>query len=159
MSAEWDDYLEAVQALASVPDRHDGRRKRIAAQEAAAVEAARAQLAEALQRSDGWEQLARRAVATAEAKLVTSQVLLPDPAAAQQATAAPGGQLADAVRTAESDLAADLASLDAARREAARQAAEDAVRAAAAAVRRRQLITYGGIAVILVALVLVIAFG
>jgi hypothetical protein len=151
----WDDYLESVRALASMPGREQARRRRVGGDEAAAVAGAKAELAAQLRRCREWEQLAARTQVNAEGQLVQAKVLLPDPASAPPTPGGSPGELAEALLAAERDLAADLDGLTAARKAAARRAEDEAARAVARAARRRQLATYGGIA--LVVLVLLIA--
>jgi hypothetical protein len=151
----WEDYLESVQALASMPGREQARRRRVAGDEATAVAGAKAELASQLRRCREWEQLAARTQANAEGQLVHAKVLLPDPASAPPPPGGSPEQLAEALLAAERDLAADLGGLAAARKAADRRARDEAASAVARAARRRQLLTYGGIA--LVALVLLVA--
>jgi hypothetical protein len=157
MSTPWSDYLESVAALASMPGRERGRQERAAQDEAAAVGDARSELASRLAECREWEQAAARALATAEARLVSAQILLPDPAAGPPLPQGSPAELADAVAAAERDLDADLAGLAAARRAAARQAADDAARAARIARRKMLVLKYGGLALVVLAVVLAVA--
>jgi hypothetical protein len=157
MSAPWTDYLESVAALASMPGRERARHERAAQDEASAVGAARSELSSRLAQCREWEQTAARALATAEARLVSAQILLPDPAAGPPLPQGSPAELADAVAAAERDLDADLAGLADARRAAARHAADEAVRAARIARRRTLILKYGGLALVVLAIVLAVA--
>jgi hypothetical protein len=151
----WEDYLESVQALASMPGREQARRRRATGDEAEAVAGAKAKLAAELRQCREWEQLAARTQANAEGQLVHTKVLLPDPASAPSPPGGSPGELAEALLAAERDLSADLDGLAAARKAAARRAEDEAASAVARAARRRQMLIYGGIA--LLVLVLLIA--
>lgn len=157
----WEEYVGAVHGLGQLPELHDERRREAAAEEAATVGRAR-EAAEAQFRSgEEWTGQARRALTTAEARLVAAQVLVPDEASAlPPATGAPAA-LSKAVHQAEQELVTDLAGLQTARRRARENAIARAHRARELAARRRQIAIFAavGAVVVLAILGLAIAFG
>jgi hypothetical protein len=123
------------------------------------VERAQADLAAESHRCDAWSLQGRRAIATAEARLVAAQVLVPDHADTPAApTGSPAG-LAAVVQQTERELEADLAALHTARRRARQRAAEDARRAQERAAHRMAIIKFAviGGAVVVAILALAVA--
>jgi hypothetical protein len=130
----WNDYVGAVTELGQLPGRRDHLRGAASNVEQESYRRAQAELDAEARRCDAWDTQARRAIENAEAKLVSAQVLVPNPAEAPPATGSPA-ELAAAVRQAEQDLDADLASLTLARR----RAKDEAIKAALAAKQRAEL--------------------
>lgn len=153
----WTDYVESVRGLARLPELRDSRRHQAADEEKSVVARARAELDSRLRRCDEWETLSRRAIATAEARMVAAKVLLPDEASTPPPPNAPPEELVAQLKVSERELDTDLASLEAARRRARSRAAEDAAREAALAARRKMMITFVAISVALVLAILVLA--
>lgn len=130
----WNDYVGAVEKLGQLPAHRDGLRGAASQAEQHAYQRAQAELDDEARRCEVWDTQARRAIENAEAKLVSAQVLVPDPAGGALPTGSPE-ELAAAVRQAEQDLDADLASLTLARR----RAKDEAIKAALAAKHRAEL--------------------
>jgi len=153
----WDEYVEAVRGLGGLPALLDERSRQATAEEQAAARRARSTLDADQRRCDEWSLLARRAIATAEARMVAAQVLVPDPASGPAPMAGPPDELAATVQQAERELHADLAGLDIARRRARQRAIEDARRAAERAATRRAMIRFAVLGGLVVAAILAVA--
>jgi hypothetical protein len=153
----WSSYVDAVRSLGALPELRDERRRQATAEEEASVRRARERIEEELRRCEEWSTLARRAVGTAEARLVAAQVLVPDPAAAPPPPTGSPAELAALVERAQHEVEGDVAGLDAARRRSIQNAAARERRASELAARRKQLLMFAGVGAAVVLVIILIA--
>jgi len=157
----WDEYVDGVRNLGKLPGLRDERRRQATAEEEASVRRAKEAVEEELRRCEEWSAQARRAIGTAEAKLVKDQVLVPDPAAAPPRPGGTPAELAALVQRTGHELEADLASLDSARRRAHQNRLARERRAAELAARRKAILifTAAGAVVVLAIIALAVLAG
>lgn len=152
----WSSYVDAVGQLARLPERGDHLRGRATAAEQETYRRAQADLDAVTRQCAAWNDEVRRALETAEAKLVQANILLPDAAAATPLAGEPAA-LSNVLREAGRELDADLAGLELARR----RAKDDAQRAAFVAKQRadlrRGIVLFAGVGAVVVLAILVIA--
>lgn len=155
----WGEYVEAVRHLARMPELLDERRRQASADERAAAQHARAALDAALGRCEQWRAQARRAIATAEARLVAAHVLVPDPSSAPSVDYESPDPLVDEVDRLVRELDSAVVELQNTRRRMRLEAAEEAARRLRAAARRRRWIRSGVLASVVLAVLALAVVG
>lgn len=152
----WDAYAEAVYDLGQLPHSRDRRRAAASKAEKDAVNAARKARDAEIERTEEWQLLASRAANTAEARLVSEQVTVPDTTSAPM----PGGpppELATVLAQTEQELVTDIRGLNSARIRARDEAIRRARRAKELAERRRAITMFAAIGAAVVVALLVIS--
>jgi hypothetical protein len=151
----WDAYAEAVYDLGQLPHSRDKRRAAASKAEKDAVTQARRARDAEIERTEEWQMLAGRAANTAEARLVSEQVTVPDTTSAPM----PGGppaELAALLAQTERELVTDIRGLAGARVRAREAAIRRARRAKELAERRRAILKFAAIgAAVVVALIVI----
>jgi hypothetical protein len=157
---EWNDYLEAVRGLASLPDLVDERRRGAKEDEDAAIARAKAAQEAALNRCEEWRTYAKRALSTAEARLVSARILVPDASAAPTVAYDAPDPLVESLAELEKKLNSEVSGLREARRAGRARAMERAAEAARKTALRRELLRIAGAIALIVlgALILRIVF-
>lgn len=150
----WEEYVEAMRALATVPTTLDARLKEADAEREETIRTARSAREYELRRCAAWRALARRELANAEARLVAAKVLIPSSRAVPAPTETDPEMLAEGLRSSAREFAATLGTLQTARRKA-RDAdlAEQSRRGRAVAMRRRFVVVGAAVLLIVVAFV------
>jgi hypothetical protein len=146
--------------MASLPNLIDERRRAAREDEEEALTRARLNLEAATAACDDWQAMAKRAVSTAEARLVSSHMLVPEASAAPTIAAETPEQLVDGLRLLEQRLGGEVDGLQEARRVGRMRAMERAAEASRRAAQRRELMKIGGaiLLIILGAILLGIVF-
>jgi hypothetical protein len=151
---EWTDYIEAVRGLASLPDLVDERRRQAKDDEEATLTRAKGAQEAALNRCEEWRSYAKRTLGTAEARLVSARILVPDASAAPTIAYDAPDPLVESLAELEQRLNTEVSGLREARRAGRARAMERAAEAARKAAVRRELYRIAGA----IALIVVGAF-